>query len=73
MARADEMGVKYHVRSIGTVPVPSLSQRLQRLLPISEMDAAFELEVSWRQVRGAALPLIRKGCARWKKHTLVPA
>lgn len=73
MARADEMGVKYHVRSIGTVPVPSLSQRLQRLLPITEMDAAFELEVSWRQVRGAALPLIRKGCARWKKHTLVPA
>jgi len=71
MAKADEMGVKYHVRSIGLVPVQTLSQKLARLLPTTEMDAAFELDVSWRQVRGAALQLVNKGQARWIRNRLV--
>lgn len=71
MATADEAGVKYHVRSIGSVPVLSLPERLHRLLPVQEMDAAFELDVSWRQVRGASLHLIREGRARWVRARLV--
>lgn len=72
MASADEAGVKYHVRSIGAVPANTLSQRLARLLPVKEMDAAFELDVSWRQVRGAALQLVRAHLAMWKRDVLVP-
>lgn len=72
MATADEAGVSYHVRSIGSVPVMSLPERLQRLLPVQEMDAAFELDVSWRQVRGASLQLVRAGLAIWKRDRLVP-
>lgn len=72
MALAQEMGVNYHVRSIGSVPVPSLPQRLQRILPVQEMDAAFELDVSWRQVRGASLQLVRAGLAIWKRDRLLP-
>lgn len=73
MALADEMGVKYHVRSIGAVPVTSLPERLATLMPIGYMDAAFALDVSYRQVYGAALNLIRHGRARWRGRTLVPA
>jgi putative metallohydrolase (TIGR04338 family) len=73
MALADEMGVKYHVRSIGAVPVTSLPEKLAKLLPIGYMDAAFALDVSYRQVYGAALSLIRHGRARWRGKTLVPA
>lgn len=69
MATADEAGVKYHVRSIGSVPVLSLPERL---LPMQEMDAAFELDVSWRQVRGASLQLVRAGLAIWKRDRLLP-
>lgn len=72
MATADEAGVKYHVRSIGSVPVLSLPERLHRLLPVQEMEAAFELDVSWRQVRGASLQLVRAGLAIWKRDRLLP-
>ncbi|WP_137917186.1 hypothetical protein [Hydrogenophaga sp. 2FB] len=72
MALADEMNVNYHVRSIGLVPIETMSQKLARLLPTTEMDAAFELDVSWRQVRGASLPLIRAGIARWVRDKLLP-
>lgn len=71
MALADEMGVRYHVRSIGAVPVIPLSVKLLKLAPIGEMDAAIELDVHWRQVRGAALHLIRQGSARWYRGRLV--
>lgn len=72
MSLADDMGVKYSVRSIGAVPIESLSTRLTRLLPISEIEAAVELDVTWRQVRGAAINLIRGGHARWFRGRLVP-
>jgi hypothetical protein len=72
MKLADEMGVAYYVRSIGAVPVHSLTERLLGLLPISEMDAAFELDVSWRQVRGASIRLLQHKRARWLRGKLVP-
>jgi hypothetical protein len=71
MASADAAGVRYHARSIGCVPVTPLAAKLERLLPTSDMDAAFELGVHWRQVRGAALGLIREGRARWLRGKLV--
>lgn len=71
MAAADEMGVKYHVRSIGAVPVFPWWKRLEPLLPCTEMRAAVELGVSYLVVRGAALQLIRRGKARWRGKTLV--
>lgn len=72
MKLADEMGVAYCVRSIGAVPVHSLTERLLELLPISEMDAAFELYVTWRQVRGASIRLLQHKRARWLRGKLVP-
>lgn len=73
MALAEEMGVKYSVKSVGAVPViaRTLPERLEKLLPIRYMAAAVELDVSYRQVYGAALPLIRSGKARWAGKTLV--
>lgn len=71
MALADEMGVRYHVRAIGAVPVRSMPERLAALLPVHYMAAAIELDVSYRQVYGAALALIRHGRARWRGRTLV--
>lgn len=66
------LGGEGWVRSIGSVPVQTLSQQLERLLPIAEMDAAFELGVSWRQVRGASFKLVRNGVALWKRDRLLP-
>jgi len=70
---AAAVGVKVDSRSVGSVPVQSLSARLVRLMPVSEMDAAVELGVSWRQIRGAALSLQQKGQARWLRGRLVQA
>lgn len=72
MALCDEHGVKYHVRAIGSVPIRTLPERLAKLLPIHYMAAAIELDVTYRQVYGAALPLIRHGRARWRGKQLVP-
>lgn len=71
MALADAMGVRYHVRSIGAVPIVPLSVKLLRLAPVFEMDAAIELGVHWRQIRGAALHLQRQGAAKWNRGRLV--
>lgn len=68
---ADAMGVRYYLRSVGAVPVLSLSERLVTLLPISEMDAAIELDVTWRQVLGASIRLIQNKRARWLRGMLV--
>jgi hypothetical protein len=69
MALADEMGVKYHVRSIGAVPVKNLSDQIvtviQKQGPLREMEIAAEVNENYRRVRGAALFLIRHGRARW--------
>lgn len=82
MALADEMGVRYHVRSIGVVPVHGPTWHVQRALqrhrPMTAMDLACHLslvegvDITPRQVRGAALPLIRAGRARWLRKKLVP-
>jgi hypothetical protein len=74
MQSAAGAGVRYFAKSVGTVPAPpalNLSDRLVRLMPVAEIDAAFELDVSWRQVRGASLTLIRRGQARWLRGKLV--
>lgn len=75
MALADEMGVRYHVRSIGTVPVIGTAEHVRRAVveqgPMSEMDIACWLDLSYLQVRGAAMSLIRRGVGRWYRRKLV--
>lgn len=81
MALADEMGVKYHVRAIGSVPVRGPVWHVERVVrlhgPMSEMDLACHLslaegiDITPPQVRGAALHLIKCGRARWLRHKLV--
>lgn len=72
MRIADEMGVRYHVRSIGAVPIIPLHVKLAKVLPATDTAAAIELDVHWRQVRGAAIHLIKDGRARWYRGRLVP-
>ncbi len=82
MRLADEAGVKYHVRTIGIVPVRGLAWHVERLLraekPMTAMRMAMHLAladgviVNYKQVSGAALPLIRAGRARWLRGKLVP-
>ncbi|MFN7570712.1 MAG: hypothetical protein ACK5TK_04525 [Betaproteobacteria bacterium] len=75
MALADDMRVRYYLRSIGKVPVITLPQRVEQVLrdqgPLPEMFIASELDLSYRQVRGAALTLIRTRRARWYRKRLV--
>jgi len=77
MALAEEMGVRYHVRSVGSVPVISQSERVLRAVredgPMTEMELACQLGLSYLQVRAAAMTLIRKGAARWLRCKLVPS
>lgn len=76
MELADEMGVKYYVRSIGVVPVIGISAQVLQTVkiegPMTEMDLACWLDITYLQVRGAALALGRKGQARWLRNKLVP-
>lgn len=82
MQLADEMGVAYHVRSIGSVPVHGPSWHVERAVakhgPLTAMDIACHLtviegaDVTLAQVRGAALTLIRKGQAKWLRGKLHP-
>lgn len=80
MRAADQAGVKYHVRSIGNVPVHGPMWHLSRALategPMTPVEAACWLDlgtgvdVSAKQVRGAALALVRAGRARWYRKKL---
>jgi hypothetical protein len=71
LATAYEMGVKVDTRSIGRVPVYHWSKRLLTLLPATTIEAAVQLDVSYRVVQGASLRLITEGRARWRGKTLV--
>lgn len=75
MASADAAGVKYHVRSIGSVPVHTLSHKLVKTVqengPMTEMDLACWLDATYLQVRAAAMTPIKAGQARWLRHKLV--
>jgi hypothetical protein len=81
MALADEGGVKYHVRSIGCVPVHGPAHKVEACVikhgPMTAMEISCTLDViesedlSLAQVRGAALALIRQGRARWLRNKLV--
>lgn len=80
MRLADEHGVKYHVRSVGVVPVHTPAMHVERVLrkegPATAMDLACHLslidgvQITQKQVRGAALALIRAGRARWFRGKL---
>jgi hypothetical protein len=75
---AEEMGVHVDTRSIGAVPNRTLAAKVHRALPGTATEIATRLNleqglgVSYRQVRGAALQLIRQGRARWRGQVLVP-
>ena len=75
MALADEMGVKYHVRAVGSVPVRGPAWLIERAVreegPMSEMDLACWCDLTYLQVRGAAMYLHRHGVARWLRGKLV--
>jgi hypothetical protein len=76
MALADEIGVKYHVRAVGSVPVRNNPASLiERAVleegPMTEMDLACWCDLTYLQVRGAAMFLIRQGKARWLRRKLV--
>jgi hypothetical protein len=66
--------VRYHVRSIGVVPVIGTAERIRRAIfaegPMTEMDIACWLDLSYLQARGGALALIRQGKARWLRRKL---
>lgn len=72
MAHADERGVRYDVRAIGAVPVIHLADRLAKALPCTVIEGAVELGVSYRQVQGAAMRLVRQGRARYWRGKIVP-
>lgn len=82
MALADEMGVKYYVRSIGVVPTRGPAWHVDRAIrrhgAMSAMDIACHLslvdgvDISFKQVNGAAVSLIRSGRARWYRGRLKP-
>ncbi len=71
LASAYEQGIKVDVRSIGAVPVFPWHRRLAPLMPCTLMEAAVELNVSWRVIQGASLQLVRRGQARWLRGKLV--
>lgn len=77
MAAADECGVKYDMRSIGSVPIQAtnpaalLVRALREERPMTEMELACWCDLTYLQVRGAALGLIRHGKARWLRKKLV--
>lgn len=82
MRRADEMGVKFHGRSIGHVPVRGPAWHVENVIrqvepmTLPEILAMFEdrdLESSLPQIRGAALSLVRAGKARYEGKRLILA
>lgn len=83
MQTGDDCGVKYDVRSIGSVPIRGLQWRAERALavegPMSAMDLACWLSigtgheaVTWRQVHGAMLRPIAEGRVRLLRGKYTP-
>lgn len=80
MQQADEMGVLYDVRSIGSVPVHGPVWHVRRAVaehgPMTAMEIACHLDVLHGQhlplptIYGAALAMIRSGQARWFRGKL---
>lgn len=81
MALADEMGVRYFVRSVGVVPVRGPAWHVERAVrmhgPMTLIDLSCHLslaegqDLTPPQVRGAALHLIKACRARWLRKKLV--
>ncbi len=50
---------------------PTVAERLLALCPVTLMDAACELDVPYKSIRGHALGLMRQGLARMLRGKLV--
>lgn len=74
LALAQETGVKVHEKSIGATPRYGLHRKvvdvIARCGPLTDIEIALELQVSYRAVRGASLTLIRSGAAKWMRNRL---
>ena len=74
MASAQEMGVRYHVRSIGAVPVISPASKVERAIAthgaMTLMDLACWMDVPYKRVWGASLALIKQRRARMVRGKL---
>jgi hypothetical protein len=72
LAEADAMGVRVHRTSIGAVPAKTLAEKMLRFLPgspteiASAMNVELGLDVTFRQIQGASIGLVRRGLARWR-------
>lgn len=79
LMHAEEHGVKVYRASVGAVPHRRLADKVARALPGNAVEIAVYLnlnqglDLSYRQIRGAALKLIREGRARWRGRSLVAA
>jgi hypothetical protein len=79
LASAREWGLQVDERSIGALPASEpvepeserMAESLLSLAPCTDVEAAIELGLHWRQVRGLSLLLIRQGRARWFRRRLV--
>lgn len=73
---AYEAGVRVHERSIGKTPTYGWRRRVadavKRGGPMTDIEIALDLGVSYRVVRGAALGLIRSSSHRWLRGKLTP-
>lgn len=56
---------------LGDPPPRSTADQLLALCPVTLMDAACELDITYRRVQGHALTLIRQGKARWFRRRLI--
>lgn len=81
MRMADERRVRYYVRSVGSVPVHGPAWHVGKVLvesgrAMTPMEIACDLEfgsgvdLSYKQVVGAALTLVRAGKVRWRGRRL---
>lgn len=79
LVSAEEACVKVYRGSIGAVPHRTLPKKVLRQLPGTPVEIAVRLNmdqaigVSYRQVIGAALSLVRSGAARWRGRRLLLA
>ena len=73
---AYECGLHVYERAIGTVPRIAIAEKVEKHLPGTPVQLAVrinaeqQLGISYRQVQGAALRLVRAGRARWRGKVL---
>lgn len=74
METADAMGVRYQVRTIGSVPVFTLTARIAAALreegPMSPMDLAAWIDVRYFSVWGALMGMLRRDEAAMRRGVI---